>query len=218
MSTRLAMLVLGSYVISGLLVVTLWTDLGPGPLDVFIGAIRNITGLPLTVAVWATVGSLIAVAWVLGRRPGFGTLLSPLLIGPMLQGTLAVLQTFGAPESIIVRLLLQVVAIFGIGIGAGALIVSGLGAGSGELFASAASDRVGHAESRVRPVIELSWIVMGVVLGGPAGIGTVMVAALIGPAVAHGHRMVDSAAARSRQYVANTHEAIIARELAHSSS
>lgn len=216
MSTRLAMLVLGSFVIAASVAVTLWTDLGPGPLDVFIGAIRNITGLPLTLAVWATVGSMIAVAWMLGRRPGFGTLLSPFLIGPMLQGSLALLETTDAPGPIAVRLVLQFVAIGGIGVGAGALIVSGLGAGSGELFASAASDRVGHPETRVRPVIELSWIGLGVLLGGPAGIGTVMVAALIGPSVATGHRMVDRAAARSRSYVANTHEAIIARELLHS--
>ena len=215
MSTRLAMLFIGSFLIAASVAVTLWTGLGPGPLDVFIGAVRNLTGLPMSVAVWATIGSLIAVAWLLGRRPGFGTILSPFLIGPMLQAVFAALDTFDAPGSILVRIALQLVAIFGIGLGAGALIVSGLGAGSGELFAGAASERVGHPESRVRPVIELSWIVLGVVLGGPAGFGTLMVAALIGPAVASGYRVVDVFATHSRRGMVNTHGAIIARELAH---
>lgn len=212
-STRLVILAVGSFMISASVAVTLWTELGPGPLDVFIGAIRNITGIPLSIAVWLTVGSIISVAWLLGRRPGLGTILSPFLIGPMLQSVLAVLQRFDAPDLLIARLALQVFAIGGIGIGAGALIVSGLGAGSGELFAGAASDKVRRKETSVRFVIEMSWIVVGVTLGGPAGVGTVMVAALIGPAVAVGHRLVDALAARSIKGVVNTHGAIIAREV-----
>ena len=216
LSTRVAMLVVGSLLIAASVAVTLWTELGPGPLDVFIGAVRNLTGLPMSVAVWATVGSLIAASWILGRRPGFGTVMSPFLIGPMLQAVYAALETFDAPGSIVVRIALQLVAIFGIGLGAGALIVSGLGAGSGELFASAASDRTGHPESRIRPAIELSWIVLGVMLGGPAGLGTVMVATFIAPAVQLGYRIVDALASRSRRRMVTTHGAIITRELAHS--
>jgi len=193
-SVRLLFLVGGSFLIAGSVAVTLWTELGPGPLDVFIGAIRNITGLPLSVAVWVTIGASIAVAWSLGRRPGLGTVLSPLLIGPMLQGVLGALDAFEAPSSFVALVALQVIAIGGIGIGAGALIVSGLGAGSGELFAGAASDRVGRPESVMRAGIELSWVGMGVALGGPIGVGTVIVAVLIGPAVTHGHRAVDALA------------------------
>ena len=213
-STRLVMLTVGSFLIATSVAVTLWTELGPGPLDVFIGAIRNITGLPLTIAVWATVGSIIAFAWMLGRRPGLGTVLSPFLIGPMLQSVYAVLGRFDAPGSFVVQIGLQIVAIMGIGVGAGALIVSGLGAGSGELFASATSDKVQKPETSVRFVIEMAWIGIGVALGGPAGLGTVMVAVLIGPAVVRGHGWVDAIAARSIKGVVNTHEAIIARELA----
>ncbi len=196
-SVRLLLLVGGSLLIATSVAVTLWTELGPGPLDVFIGAIRNITGLPLSVAVWVTIGASIAVAWMLGRRPGFGTVLSPLLIGPMLQAVVAALDAYEAPTSLAMLVVFQVIAIAGIGVGAGALIVSGLGAGSGELFAGAASDRVRRPESVVRAGIELSWVVLGVVLGGPIGLGTVMVAALIGPAVTHGHRAVDTLATLS---------------------
>jgi len=196
-TTRSVLLAGGSALIAVSVAVTLWTELGPGPLDVFIGAVRHHTGLPISVAVWATVGSLIGIAWALGRRPGPGTFISPLLIGPMLQAALVALQSFGAPGSIAVRLVLQCVAIAGIGLGAGALIVSGLGAGSGELLAGAASDRARRPETTVRFVCEMTWIVLGVALGGPAGIGTLMVAGAVGPAVAKGYAVVDAAAARS---------------------
>jgi uncharacterized protein len=222
MSSRLLLLVAGSALISVSVSVTIWNQLGPGPLDVFIGAVRVHTGLPMSFAVWLTVGSLIAAAWMLGRRPGFGTIVSPFLIGPMLQAALAVLDSFDVPSSLLVRVGLHLVAIAGIGVGAGALIVSGLGAGSGELFAGAASDRIRRPESRVRPVIELSWIILGVGLGGPAGLGTVLVAVFIAPAVAWGYRSVDSSVVRSKRRLGTGHDALrayerraVERELAH---
>ncbi len=167
----------------------LWTGLGPGPLDVFIGAVRTHTGLPLSLSVWLVVGSLIALAWALGRRPGFGTLAGPLVVGVVMQSTLSLLETFEAPEALVVRMGIQLLAIGAIGVGAGALIVSGLGAGSGELLASAAAGRSGHPERRVRLAFELSWLVIGVALGGPAGLGTVMIALTLGLSVSNGQRM-----------------------------
>lgn len=211
--SRVALLVAGAAFISCSVALTLWTDLGPGPLDVFIGAIREITGLPLTIAVWVTVGSLTGAAWLLGRRAGVGTVAAPLLIGPMLQASVTALEMFDAPSSVVVRVALQFVAIAGIGLGSGALIVSGLGAGTGELFAGAASDRVRRPESMVRPAIELTWIVAGTALGGPAGVGTVLVALFIGPSVARGHRLVDALAVRSVRGLATTHDAIALREI-----
>lgn len=198
-STRIALLLTGASVIGASVAVLLWNDFGPGPLDVFIGAIRTRTGLPLTLAVWATVGAIMAIAWLLGRRPGFGTLAAPLVIGPVMQTVLTALQEFGAPHGLAAHLVVHIVGIAGIGLGAGALIVAGLGAGTGELLAAAASDRTGSSESRVRMVTELTWLVLGVLLGGPIGIGTLIVAFLVGPAVANGHRVVDGLVTTSRR-------------------
>jgi len=197
-STRVLLLVAGSLTIAVSVAVTLWTGLGPGPLDVFIGAVRTHTGVPLSVAVWMVVGSLIALAWALGRRPGFGTLVGPLVVGVVMQSTLSVLNTFEAPDALIVRMVIQLLAIGAIGVGAGALIVSGLGAGSGELLTSAASRLSGHPERWVRLALEVSWLVIGVALGGPAGLGTVMIALTLGVAVSNGQRMVDHGVGRLR--------------------
>lgn len=193
MAVRVALLVVGSLLIAVAVAVTLWNDLGPGPLDVFIGAVRVRTDLPLGLAVWLVVGSMIAASWALGRRPGPGTLISPFIVGPAMQVTATLLEQFEVPDSIVVRIGVHLVAVAGIGLGAGALIVSRLGAGSGELLAAAASDRSGRSEPRSRLVIELSVLAAGVVLGGPVGLGTVLAALTIGPAVAIGHRAVSTA-------------------------
>jgi uncharacterized membrane protein YczE len=197
-SARLGLLVAGSLVIAAGVAVMLWSGLGPGPLDVFIGAIRVRTGLSLTLSVWLVVASLIAAAWAMGRRPGPGTLASPLIVGPSMQALLSVLDRVGPPDSVAVLLVIHVAAVFVVGVGAGALIVSGLGAGSGELLASAASDRTGRPEPRIRMAFELTWLVGGVALGGPIGIGTVVVAIAIGPAVMVGYRAVDGAVVSCR--------------------
>jgi len=192
-SARVGLLVAGSLIIAAGVAVMLWSGLGPGPLDVFIGAVRVRTGLPLTLAVWLVVGSMIGASLLMGRRPGPGTLVSPLIVGPAMQVALTLLSGIEPPDALAIVLVIHVTAVFVLGIGAGALIVSGLGAGSGELLASAASDRTGRSEPRLRMAIELSWLVVGVTLGGPIGIGTVVVALTIGPAVLVGYRAVDGA-------------------------
>jgi uncharacterized membrane protein YczE len=197
-SVRLALLVAGSLVIAVGVAVMLWTGLGPGPLDVFIGAIRVRTGLSLTLAVWLVIAVLIGLAWALGRRPGPGTVVSPLIIGPTMEAALSVFDGVDPPDAIALVVVFHVAAVFVVGVGAGALIVSGLGAGTGELLAAAASDRTGRSEPRLRMAFESSLLVVGVALGGPIGIGTVVVALTIGPAVMVGYRAVDSVAVSCR--------------------
>ena len=197
-SVRVGLLLLGSTLVAAGVALMLWTGLGPGPLDVFIGAVRVRTGLSLTLAVWLVIASLIGAAWLMGRRPGPGTLVSPLIVGPVMQVLLSALDGVEPPDTFAVVVAIHIAAVFVVGLGAGALIVSGLGAGSGELLASAASDRTGRTEPRLRMAFELTWLVVGVVLGGPIGVGTVLVAFLIGPAVMVGYRVVDAAAVSCR--------------------
>ncbi|HSP28159.1 MAG TPA: hypothetical protein VLN74_06375 [Ilumatobacteraceae bacterium] len=205
-SVRLGLLVAGSLIIAVGVAAMLWSGLGPGPLDVFIGAIRVRTGLSLTLSVWLVIASLIAAAWAMGRRPGPGTLVSPLIVGPSMEAALSVLNGFEPPDSFAIVLAIHVAAVFVVGFGAGALIVSGLGAGSGELLALAASDRTGRSEPRLRMAFESSWLIAGVALGGPIGVGTVVVALTIGPAVMVGYRTVDWAAVSCRTRLATGRE------------
>lgn len=191
LSTRVLLLVAGSFAIAVAVAAMLWNSFGPGPLDVFIAGLHDLTGVPLTFAYWGAFGLMLAVAVGLGRRPGVGTVVTPLILGPAVQVLLGAFGAIDRPSSVVVQVVVHLAAIAVIGLGAGALIVSGLGAGTGELLAGAASDRTGHAEHHVRIGIEMSWLAVGALIGGPVGPGTVLVAVLIGPAVATGHRVVN---------------------------
>lgn len=212
-TSRIVLLVGGSITIGLAVGLMFWNDFGPGPFDVFVGAVRNRTGLPLSIALWSVVGVLALVAWGLGRRPGPGTLIGPLIIGPVVQATDATLTSWATPGPFVAQVALHLLAVGLLGLGAGAMIASGLGAGTGELVAAAASDRSGRPEPRVRAAFESTWLVLGVVLGGPFGFGTVMVALLIGPAVARGHRIVDVAVSTMRPTTIEAAPAALARPL-----
>ena len=204
LTSRVVLLAAGLVLVAVAVAAMLWNQLGPGPLDVLIGAVRVRTGLPLAVALWATIAVLLAAAWLLGRRPGPGSVIGPIVLGPAMQLALSRFQLIDVPSSITFRVAIQVTAIAVVGIGAGAMIASGLGAGSGELLAAAASDRSGHPEPRMRLAFEATWVILGIALGGPIGIGTVLVAILIGPAVAHGHRLVESTVAGAQRQLRRT--------------
>lgn len=210
LGTRVLMLLAGTITIGSSVAVLLWNNFGPGPLDVFIGAVRHLTGLPLMVAVWMTIGTLALFAWALGRRPGFGTLVGPLVTGPIMQLVLSFLHRYPSPEHLVEKIAVHLLAIGAVGVGAGLVISAGLGAGTGELLAAAASDRSGRPEPRMRLMFESTWLLAGALLGGPFGLGTVIVALAIGPSVARGHRMVSTTVAAGRRQLSEARLAVVA--------
>ena len=197
-SSRFALHLAGCAVIAIGVGLMLWNDFGPGPLDVLIGAVRQYSGLPLTFAVWLTTGSLLLIAWALGKRPGIGNLVTILTVGPLMQLTIVALGQIEPPGVIPAKVAVHVVATAIVGLGAGMNLVARLGAGTSELLAASLANRTGFPVARVRMACELGWLTLGVILGGPLGVGTVIVALLIGPSVAGGFRTVDTAFATAR--------------------
>ena len=183
--------VTGSVVLAAAVGLMLWNDFGPGPIDVFIVALTEQTGLPLAVALWLTIGSLLLVAWALGRKPGVGSIVTPIVIGPAIQFFVSLFDAYDAPTALAAKIGVQLLALVFVGLGAGAIIASGLGAGMGELLAQAGADKSGQPPQLVRVGCELTWLTAGVLLGGPVGLGTVIVAVAIGPAVGRGNLFVN---------------------------
>ncbi len=191
---RIIVLLLGSTLIAAGVALLLWTQLGPGPLDVLITAVAFRWEIPITFVVWAMAAVMIGLSMALGRRPGPGTLALPLISGALLPVFMSWWDHWTPPSGINPAVIAwHVLAVAVVGLGAGAVIASGLGAGMGELLATAASDRTGGAEALMRTGFEVTWLVVGVALGGTAGLGTVIVAVMIGSSVRLGYRTMASA-------------------------
>ena len=158
----------------GLLVLA---GLGLDPWDVLHqGLSRTVGG---QVGTWSIlVGAVVLLGWLpLRQRPGFGTVCNVVLIGLVLNVTLAVLP---APRALVLRAVVLVVAVVLNGLATGAYIGAGLGPGPRDGLTTGIAAR-GRSLRVVRTGIELTVLAGGWLLGGDVGVGTVLYALTIGP-------------------------------------
>jgi uncharacterized membrane protein YczE len=111
------------------------------------------------------------------------------VIALALQVMVTVLPT---PDSTIVRLAFVLVGIGIIGIGSGLYLTTNLGPGPRDGWMTGLHLRTGWPISGVRLGIEVTVVVLGWLLGGTVGIGTVLFALLVGPAVGYGLRLASA--------------------------
>lgn len=174
---RLPRLLLGIAVLGVGVAATVRAELGISPYDVLHQGIARVTGLDFGLVVIG-LGLLILVLWFpLGQPFGVGTVVNVLTVGLVIDAALAWIPSVG-PIAIRVPMLLSGTVL--IGLGAGLYIGAGLGPGPRDGLMTAFARR-GHPLWLVRTVLEFSALLVGFLLGGDVGIGTVLIACAIGP-------------------------------------
>lgn len=155
-------------------------DLGLAPWDVLHQGISRFVPIGIgTVGIF--VGLLLLAAFpLLDERIGLGTAANVLLIGIVIDVTLLFLDT---PSSLALRWVLMLGGVVLVAIGSGYYIGAGLGSGPRDGLMTGLARR-GVNVGVVRTAIELTVLVVGLVLGGTAGFGTVAFTLGIGPLVA----------------------------------
>lgn len=153
------------------------SGLGLGPWDVFHQGLSEQVGISLGWVV-VGVGALVLLLWIpLRQRPGFGTISNAIVIGLVIDATLTVLSQ---PASMAARVLLLVGGVLFSGVATGLYIGAGLGPGPRDGLMTGLAAR-GHSIRVVRTALELTVLVIGWVLGGTVGVGTILYAVSIGP-------------------------------------
>jgi uncharacterized protein len=159
------------------------SNLGLGPWDAFHAGLHELTGISIGTAS-ILVGVLIVTGtWLLGERPGAGTLVNMVMIGAFIDLLLPVVPS--APTAT-VGLAYYLVAIGLAGVCTGMYIAPGLGKGPRDGLAMILSHRGDMPVRRVRTLLELLVLAGGWALGGAVGVGTVMFSLLIGPSMQWG--------------------------------
>ncbi|WP_254802060.1 YitT family protein [Kitasatospora sp. SUK 42] len=156
------------------------SGLGLDPWDVFHQGLQRAFGL--TVGAWVTIcGALVLLLWIpLRQRPGLGTIANVLVIGTAMDLTL---RLVGGPEGLPARIALSVAAIALNGLATGLYIGARLGPGPRDGLMTGLHRRTGRSLRLVRTSIEVTVLAVGILLGGTAGVGTVVYALAIGPLV-----------------------------------
>ncbi len=169
----------------GLLIVSLsgaspWSVLAQGislNLDYSIGTITLFISI------------VVLILWIpLKQKPGMGTIFNALIIAGMID---ICIKFVPSPESYFSQISLAIIAVLTVGLGGGIYLVSNLGPGARDGLMIGLQQKTNLPIASVRAFIEISVVSIGWYLGGTVGIGTLLFAFGIGPAVALGLYLVD---------------------------
>ena len=130
------------------------------------------------------VSVVVLVLWLpLNQKPGIGTILNAIIIGLMIDVCINYVPT---PENYSYQILLAIVAVLTVGLGGGIYLVANLGAGPRDGLMVGLQKKTNLPIATVRGSLEITVMSIGWYLGGTVGIGTLLFAFGIGPAVALG--------------------------------
>jgi uncharacterized membrane protein YczE len=176
--------IIGLFISAAGSVATIRAHLGISPWDVLADGLSHRTHLTFGTAVVSISITVVILSWLVGIRPGAGTLVNMILIGTfddLLLNTGIGSSVATAPLAVQLLVLSAGVAL--IGFGAAVYIGAGLGAGPRDSLQLALSLRAGFRPGIARACVEGAALTVGWLLGGAAGIGTVAIVLLIGLAV-----------------------------------
>ncbi|HKY24531.1 MAG TPA: hypothetical protein VJM07_05210 [Gaiella sp.] len=183
-AVRAGSLVVGLALFALGIVLQLQSGLGLGPWDVLNQGLSEKTPLSFGGANIAVAVVVLLLAWSFGAQIGVGTVANAVLIGVFVDLFLALEPVEDlAGAGLAVRIVLLVAGIGIVALGSGLYIGAAFGAGPRDSLMLVGARRTGVRIGVVRAALEVSVAALGLALGGTVGIGTVVFALGVGPAV-----------------------------------
>lgn len=167
-------------------------ELGVASWDVLHVGLAERTGASVgTVAMVVSIGAA-GLALLLRERPRLGTLVPVLVIAPTIDLVLGLVST---PGGFAGQLAMLMAGTLLMAVGVGAYVTSDHGAGPGDLVFLGVA-RLGLPVGAARFLVDGVAVSAGWLLGGPVGIGTVVVTLGLGPLIGATIRLFDLAPSR----------------------
>ncbi len=182
MFQRVAYLFIGLLLFGLGIVMTIRSNLGTAPWDVLhlglinyfpfsVGQVSQLTGI-----------LVIGLGLALGIKPGWGTIANMYFIGvfiDLFMGSVLI----PIPGRLLSQLALLFAGILVIGWGSFFYLSASFGAGPRDSFMVGAIQKSGWPLWKVRTAIEATVTLLGFFLGGPIGVGTIIVVFTLGPSI-----------------------------------
>lgn len=176
----LAVLLVGLWVFGTGEALIIVATLGNSPWTVLAQGISLHSPLSIGAATFAVSVALLALWVPLRERPGLGTVLNAVVVAVALDVMLRVLP---APAALPLRLLTVVGGVLVLAVGGALYLTANLGPGPRDGLMTGLHARFGWRIVSVRTGLELSALAAGWLLGGTVGVGTVLFALGVGPAL-----------------------------------
>ncbi|WP_181158490.1 YczE/YyaS/YitT family protein [Leucobacter massiliensis] len=152
--------------------------IGVDPWTVFAQGVSLHSGFGIGILT-NVIGLLVLLLWIpLRQRPGIGTILNILLVGPGIELGLWLLPV---PVTLWARIAFFAVGLVLLAVASGIYIGAHLGPGPRDGLMTGIHRRFGTPIWVGRTAVEVTVLAIGWVLGGNVGVGTVAFALLIGP-------------------------------------
>ena len=119
----------------------------------------------------------------LKQKPGLGTLLNVILISIVIDLSTPILPY---PKTLFYQIIQSVIAVIIVGIGSGFYLTANLGPGPRDGLMTGLQKLTDKPIALIRTILEVSAVLIGFYFGGVVGIGTLLFAFGIGPAVSLG--------------------------------
>ncbi|MGR2752686.1 membrane protein YczE [Agromyces arachidis] len=175
---RLVQLFAGLYLYGLGIALIVRGELGVAPWDVLTQGIAKQTGLGFGLITVIT-SAVVLLLWIpIRQRPGFGTLMNALLVGPFADLSLWMIPT---GLDLWARILMLFGGIVVLAAATGLYIGAHFGPGPRDGLMTGLHRRTGWRIWIVRTGIEVAVLITGWVLGGNVGLGTLAFALFIGP-------------------------------------
>jgi uncharacterized membrane protein YczE len=127
------------------------------------------------------IGAVVLLGWIpLDERPGLGTVANIVVIGVAID---VMLPLVPEPTAFGLQLLQAVAGVACVGLGAAMYLSAHLGPGPRDGWMTGMARRFDWPITWVRLGIEVTVLVVGIALGGTAGLGTVLFASTVGYAL-----------------------------------
>lgn len=154
-------------------------SIGTDSLTCFYEGISLKTGLTVgTVSLLANLAYVVIVFFLDKKKIGIATFLY-MIVGKYPIDFMN--EHFFTPDSIIVAILLDIVICVIIGVGCSLIVASKLGVTAYDALTTSTSEVLHKKYVIVRYIYDASFLILGVLLGGKIGIGTIIALIVIGP-------------------------------------
>ena len=162
-------LVVGLFICSVGIVLTINCNLGLSPWDVFHQGLSNHIGITIGTAS-IIVGSIVVIAdVVLGENVGWGTVFNMLLIG-FFMDLLLYSNLIPEADNLFVGIIMLILGLVLLSVG----MVFYMGSGPRDGLMVAIQKKTGKSLKLIRGTIEVGALIVGFLLGGKVGIGTII--------------------------------------------
>lgn len=156
---------------------------GVSPWTLFAQGVAHVTGWSLGLATFVISASVLLLWIPLRQIPGMGTILNAIIIALVLEFVLPWLPAF---ETYVANAALALAGVLVTGFGGAIYLIANLGPGPRDGLMTGLQAVTHLPIALVRMVLELTVVAIGWALGGTLGLGTVLFAVGIGPAMAIG--------------------------------